>query len=50
MRRQYIIIDEDKTPKHSLDSPKTYDEVCDEPNVAMLVDEPYVVLDVGIEP
>lgn len=46
MRRQYIIIDEDKTPKHSLDSPKTYDEVCDEPNVAMLVDEPYVVLDV----
>lgn len=46
MRGQYIVIDEDKTPKHSLDSPKTYDEVKDEPNVAILVEEPYVVLDI----
>ena len=45
MKRQYVIIDEDKKPKHSLDSPKTYEEVCDEPNIAILVDEPYVVLD-----
>ena len=46
MRRKYIIIDENKTPKHSLDEPYTYDEIKDEPNIAMLVEEPYVVLDV----
>jgi putative DNA primase/helicase len=46
MRRRYIIIDENKTPKHSLDEPYTYDEIKDEPNIAMLVEEPYVVLDV----
>ena len=46
MRGQYIIIDEDKTPKHSLDYPKTYEEVKDEDNLAILVEEPYVVLDI----
>lgn len=46
MREKYIVIDENKTPKHSLDHPKTFEEVQDEPNVAMLVDEPYVVLDI----
>ena len=30
MRRRYIIIDENKTPKHSLDEPYTYDEIKDE--------------------
>ena len=49
MKQQYIIIDEHKTPKHSLDYPKSYDEVKDEPNLAILVDEPYVVLDVDSE-
>lgn len=49
MRQQYIIIDEHKTPKHSLDHPKTYDEVKDEDNLAILVDEPYVVLDMDSE-
>ena len=46
MRRKYIIIDENKTPKHSLDEAYTYDEIKNEPNVAMLVEEPYVVLDI----
>ena len=49
MRQQYIIIDEHKTPKHSLDHPKPYDEVKDEENLAILVDEPYVVLDIDSE-
>ena len=49
MKGQYIIIDENKTPKHSLDSPKTYNEVKDEDNVALLVDEPYVVFDIDSE-
>ena len=46
MRGQYVIIDEEKTPQHSLDSPKTYSEIVNEDNVAMLVEEPYVVLDI----
>lgn len=49
MRQQYIIIDEHKTPKHSLDHPKPYDEVKNEENLAILVDEPYVVLDIDSE-
>ena len=49
MRQQYIIIDEHKTPKHSLDHPKPYDEVKEEENLAILVDEPYVVLDIDSE-
>lgn len=49
MRGKYIVIDENKTPKHNLDSPKTYDEVKNEPNLAILVEEPYVVLDVDSE-
>lgn len=49
MRGKYIVINEEKTPKHSLDSPKTYDEVKDEPNLAILVEEPYVVLDIDTE-
>lgn len=49
MKGQYIIIDENKTPKHSLDSPKTYDEVKNEDNLALLVEEPYVVLDIDSE-
>lgn len=46
MRKKYIIIDENKTPKHSLDEPRSYEEIVNEDNVAMLVEEPYVVLDV----
>ena len=46
MKGQYIVIDEDKAPKHSLDSPKTYEQVKDEDNLAILVEEPYVVFDV----
>ena len=49
MKEVYIIIDEDKTPKHSLDSPKTFEMVKNEDNVAMLVEEPYVVLDIDSE-
>lgn len=49
MKGQYIIIDEKKTPKHSLDSPKTYEEVKNEDNLALLVEEPYVVLDIDSE-
>ena len=44
-----IIIDENKAPKHSLDSPKTYEEIKNEDNVALLVEEPYVVLDIDSE-
>ena len=49
MRGKFIIINEEKTPRHSLDSPKTYDEVKDEPNLAILIEEPYVVLDIDSE-
>ena len=49
MKGQYIVIDENKTPKHSLDTPKTYEEVKDEDNLALLVEEPYVVLDIDSE-
>ena len=49
MKKKYIIIDENKTPKHSLDNPFTYEEIQYEPNVAMLVEEPYVVLDIDTE-
>ena len=49
MKGQYVIIDENKAPKHSLDSPKTYNEIKNEPNVALLVDEPYVVFDIDSE-
>lgn len=46
---KYVIINEEKIPQHSLDQTFTYDEVKDYPNLAVLVDEPYVVLDVDDE-
>ena len=45
MSKKYIILDDNKTPKHSLDTLFTYDEVAHEQNIGMIVDEPYVVLD-----
>lgn len=42
---KFIILNNDKTPKHSLDEPKTFDEVKDLDSLAILVDEPYVMLD-----
>jgi len=43
---KFIILNNDKVPKHSLDEPKTFDEVKDLDSLAILVDEPYVMLDV----
>ena len=42
---KYVIINEKKEPQHSLDKTYTYDEIKDYDNVAILVDEPYVVID-----
>ena len=46
---KYIIIDENKVPQHSLDQWYTLDEVKDYPNLAILIEEPVVVLDVDDE-
>lgn len=43
---RYIILNDDKTPKHSLDEYKRYSVVKDNDNLGILIDEPYVVLDV----
>jgi putative DNA primase/helicase len=43
---KYIIINEDKVPQHPLDQFYSLEEVKDYPNLAILIDEPYVVLDV----
>lgn len=43
---KYIKIREDKSPIFSLDTTFSYDDVKDSDNVALLVTEPYVVLDV----
>ena len=43
---RYVIIDENKIPQHSLDETYTFDEVKDYPNLAVLIEEPFVVLDV----
>lgn len=46
---RFIILNNDKTPKHSLDEYKTFDEVKDLDNLAILIDEPYVVIDIDDE-
>ena len=43
---RYIILNDEKTPKHSLDEFKRYNDVKNLDNLAILIDEPYVVLDV----
>ena len=43
---KFIILNENKTPKHSLDEFKSYNEVKDLDNLGILVEQPYVVLDV----
>ena len=43
---RFIILNDDKSPKHSLDEYKRYNDVKNLSNLAILIDEPYVVLDV----
>lgn len=42
---KYVIIDENKIPQHSLDKCYSLEEVKDYPNLAILVEEPFVVVD-----
>lgn len=42
---KYVRINEKKIPKHSLNKTFKYEEVAEQENLAILVDEPYVVLD-----
>ena len=46
VNNKFIILDENKTPKHSLDEYKSYTDVKNIANLGILVDEPYVILDV----
>ena len=41
----FIILGENKQPVHSLDKLYKLDEIKDQPNIGMIVDEPFVVLD-----
>lgn len=43
---RFIILNDDKTPKHSLDEFKRYTDVKNIDNLGILIDEPFVVLDV----
>ena len=43
---RFIVLNEDKTPKHSLDEYKRFNDVKNLDNLGILIDEPYVVLDV----
>lgn len=43
---RFIVLNDDKSPKHSLDEYKRYNDVKNLSNLAILIDEPYVVLDV----
>ena len=43
---RFIILNDEKTPKHSLDDYKKYDDVKNLDNLGILIDEPYIVLDV----
>lgn len=42
---KYVIIDENKIPQHSLDQCYSLEEVKDYPNLAILIEEPFVVID-----
>lgn len=46
---RFIILNEEKTPKHKLSEYKAYEDVKELNNLAILVDEPYVILDVDDE-
>lgn len=46
---KYIICDENKRPMHSFDITHTYDEIKDKPNVAIKLEEPYVIIDLDDE-
>lgn len=43
---KFIILNNDKTPKHSLDEYKNFEDVKDLDSLAILVDEPYVMIDI----
>ena len=42
---KYVKIDSNKIPKNSLDISYTFGDIVNDENVAVLVTEPYVVLD-----
>lgn len=42
---QFVKISDNKVPKHSLDTTYSYEQIKDEPSVAVLISEPYVVYD-----
>ena len=46
---EYVIINYDKVPQHSLNTTYKYEDVETEDNLAILVKEPYVILDVDDE-
>lgn len=46
INNRFIILNDEKTPKHSLDDFKTYDNVKNLSSLGILIDEPYIVLDV----
>jgi len=48
-RFKYMICDSEKRPTHSFDTPVSYDEAKDKPNVAILMEEPYVIIDIDNE-
>ena len=48
-RMKYIVCDKNKAPTHSFDNYKTLSEVRDEENVGILIESPYVIVDVDDE-
>lgn len=48
-KNRFVILTEEKVPKHKLTEPKKYEDVKNLDNLAILVDKPYVVLDVDTE-
>ena len=46
---RYVICDENKAPKHSYEDYKRLNEVQDEDNLGILIDEPYVIIDLDDE-
>ena len=46
---RYVICDENKAPKHSYEDYKRLNEVKDEDNLGILIDEPYVIIDLDDE-
>ena len=46
---KYIVCDNNKRPLHSFDVTHTYEEVKDKPNLAIKLEEPYLILDIDNE-